>query len=84
MPDVWLVYVQHDGVRCYWIGPGRGNRWRCDTKARDKAARFGDMHAARAAVAATPALASRLARIGYELLPPKVQQLELDIEGATA
>jgi hypothetical protein len=79
--DVWLAYEDVSGQRCYW--QGKGTRvWRPGEAGRAGAAQFPSMQAARAAIAASRTQRLRLPRVGYELLPPVVEQLQLQIEGA--
>lgn len=82
-PDEYVVFEDVDGLRCYWQGPGT-RVWRAGDAGRRSAARFPDRHVAREAIASSRAQRKRLLRIGYEWLPPTVQQLDLNLfeEGA--
>lgn len=80
-PDpIWLVYEDVDEQRCYWQGK-RTRIWRAGEAGRAGAAQFPTIPAARAAIAASRTQRRRLPRIGYEPLPPAVEQLGLQIEG---
>ena len=79
---MYVVYEPHgeDGRR-YW--QGKGTRvWRDGLRGRAGAARFPDMQAARAAVAASRTQRRKLPRLGYEWLRPTVERPALIAEGA--
>lgn len=71
----YVVYEDTCVGRCYWQGPGRS--WRSGDVGRASAVRFPDMLVARAALAASRRQRRRIRWVGYEWLPPTVQQLEL-------
>lgn len=81
MRGEYVVYEPHgDDGRRYW--QGKGTRvWRDGEKGRAGAARFSDMRAARAAIAASRAQRRKLPQLGYEWLPPRVEQPALIGEG---
>lgn len=79
-PAECVVYQLHEQERRYWQGPG-SRVWRPGEAGRAGAARFPDMHTARAAIAALRRQRHRLPHIGYEWLPYIVVRLQLISEG---
>jgi hypothetical protein len=78
-PGECVVYEPDGDDRRYW--QGKSTRvWRGGEVGRAGAARFPNMPAARAAIAASRTQRRKLPRLGYEWLPLKVEQLQL-IEG---
>lgn len=72
----YVVYLPDADERRYW--QGKGTRvWRAGEQGRTGAARFPDMLAARAAIAASRTQRHLLPLLGYEPLPMTVEQLQL-------